>query len=297
MDWLNIAKTHSAKSRIRQWFKKHHREDHILQGRQMLEAEFGKANFEELINSAGFKEVGKRLNLNDPNDILAAVGYGDLSVAQVVNRVREQELTERRKESNAATNLPTGVPDAPTKQSNVSTLSGLLHHLAQCCSPVPGEDILGVVTRGSGIAVHRADCANLLRVEKDRQMELAWGKEDISKYPAYLLVETIDRVGIAGDILKKISDNNINLSDLRVETHAQKKTATIHLIVEVNDINQLQHISRSISQIADVLRVTRQNHRKRSSGKAGRDNVAELPQGAQSNQASPKRKSNSKSNE
>lgn len=300
MDWLNMAKTHSAKSRIRQWFKKHHREDHITQGRQMLEAEFGKANFEDLINSPGFREVGRRLNLSDPNDILAAVGYGDLSVAQVVNRVREQEQQDRKKDvGTLASSLPSGVPEAPTKQSNVSTLSGLLHHLAQCCSPVPGEEILGVVTRGSGIAVHRADCINLLRVEKDRQMELAWGKEEVSKYPAYLLVETIDRVGIAGDILKKISDNNINLSDLRVETHAQKKTATIHLILEVNDINQLSHISRSIGQIADVLRVQRQNHRKRSpgGGKAGRGNVTELPQGSPSTQTSSKRKSSAKSSE
>jgi guanosine-3',5'-bis(diphosphate) 3'-pyrophosphohydrolase len=299
MDWLNMAKTHSAKSRIRQWFKKHHRDDHIVQGRQMLEAEFGKANFDDLINSAAFREVGKRLNLNDPNDILAAVGYGDLSVAQVSNRLREQEQQDRKKEGSYTSNLPTGVPDAPTKQSNVSTLSGLLHHLAQCCSPVPGEDILGVVTRGSGIAVHRSDCTNLLRVEKERQMELAWGKEEVSKYPAYLLVETIDRVGIAGDILKKISDNNINLSDLRVETHAQKKIATIHLILEVNDINQLSHISRSIGQIADVLRVQRQNHRKRSTGGTGkgRGNVAEMPQGTPSNQASSKRKSSAKSSE
>lgn len=298
MDWLNIAKTHSAKSRIRQWFKKHHRDEHIQQGRQMLEAEFGKANFEELINSDKFREVGRKLNLSESNDILAAVGYGDLSVAQVVNRLREQDQQERRKSD---TTLPTGLPDAPKKQSNVSTLSGLLHHLAQCCSPVPGEEILGVVTRGSGIAVHRADCMNLVRVEKDRQMELAWGKEGVSRYPAYLLVECIDRVGIAGDILKKISDNNINLSDLRVETHAQKKTATIHLILEVNDINQLQHISRSIGQIADVLRVQRQNHRntkRPTGGKSTRGNVTELPQGAQSPPSTQsRRKSNAKSDE
>lgn len=294
MDWLNIAKTHSAKSRIRQWFKKHHRDEHIQQGKQMLEAEFGKANFEDLINSDKFKEVGRKLNLSEPNDILAAVGYGDLSVAQVVNRIREQELQERKKEG--VSSLPTGLPpEASKKQSNVGTLSGLLHHLAQCCSPVPGEDILGVVTRGSGIAVHRSDCSNLLRVEKERQMELAWGKEEVSRYPAYLLVECIDRVGIAGDILKKISDNNINLSDLRVETHAQKKTATIHLILEVNDINQLQHISRGIGQIADVLRVQRQNHRKRSNGKSARGTVAELPQSSPSKE--PRRKSSSKSSE
>jgi GTP diphosphokinase / guanosine-3',5'-bis(diphosphate) 3'-diphosphatase len=291
MDWLNIAKTHSAKSRIRQWFKKHHREEHIQQGRSMLEAEFGKANFEELINSEKFLEVGKRLNLNDSDDILAAVGYGDLSTTQVVNKIREQEYAEKaaRKETNFA-------PEPVSKkQSNVSSLSGLLHHLAQCCSPVPGEDILGVVTRGSGIAVHRSDCVNLLRVEKDRQMELSWAKEEHNKYPAYLLVECIDRVGIAGDILKKISDNNINLSDLRVETHAQKKTATIHLILEVHDIGQLQQISRSISQIADVLRVQRQNHRKRSYNRGTTPNVAELP--ASSSSPTQKRRTNAKSSE
>jgi len=292
MDWLNIAKTHSAKSRIRQWFKKHHRDEHIQQGRQMLELEFGRANFEDLINSEKFREVGKRLNISEPNDILAAVGYGDLSVAQVVNRIREQEQSERRNQSTLPTGLP---PDAPKKQSNVSSLSGLLHHLAQCCSPVPGEDIIGVVTRGSGIAVHRSDCSNLLRVEKDRQLELAWGKEEVSRYPAYLIVECIDRVGIAGDILKKISDNSINLSDLRVETHVQKKTATIHLILEVNDITQLQHISRCIGQIADVLRVQRQNHRKRSTGKTTKENVAELPKSSSSSQS--RRKSNAKSSE
>ena len=291
MDWLNIAKTHSAKARIRQWFKKHHRDEHIQQGRQMLEAEFGKANFEDLINSEKFKEVGRRLNLTESDDILAAVGYGDLSTAQVVNRIKEQEIAEKKKETPV---LPSVTSDPPKQQSNVSSLSGLMHHLAQCCSPVPGEEILGVVTRGSGIAVHRTDCTNLLRVEKDRQMELTWGKEEKSRYPAYLLVECIDRVGIAGDILKKISDNSINLSDLRVETHTQKKIATIHLIIEVNDINQLQHISRSIGQISDVLRVQRQNYRKRSATRAGRGNVTELPQTSAPPQ---RRKSNAKSNE
>jgi RelA/SpoT family (p)ppGpp synthetase len=290
MDWLNIAKTHSAKARIRQWFKKHHREEHIQQGKQMLEQEFGRANFDDLINSEKFKEIGKRLNLTESEDILAAIGYGDLSVAQVVNRVREIDAIERKKEQPLA-----GIAqEAPPKQRDVSSLSGLLHHLAQCCSPVPGEEIIGVVTRGSGIAVHRADCLNLVRVEKGRQMQLTWGKADSSKYPAYLVVECLDRVGIAGDILKKISDNNINLSDLRVETHSQKKTATIHLIIEVVDINQLHHISRAIGQIADVLRVQRHTNRKRGAGKAARNNVAELPSSTSSNKP---RKSSAKSSE
>lgn len=276
LDWLNIAKTHSAKSRIRQWFKKHHREEHIQQGRSMLEGEFGKAGFEELLRSDKFREAGRKLNISDPDDILAALGYGDLSISQIANRIREQEQAEKKKDGVSFSPLPA----EQRKQSNVSSLSGLLHHLAQCCSPVPGEPILGVVTRGSGIAVHRDDCVNLLRVEKDRQMELDWSKEQGSNYPAYLQVECLDRVGIASDILKKVSDNNVNLSDLRVETHPQQRTATIHLILDVKDINHLNHISNVIGQISDVLHVQRQNHRKRTATRAARNNVAELPKGA-----------------
>ena len=273
LDWLNIAKTHSAKSRIRQWFKKHHREEHIQQGKSMLEGEFGKAGFEDLLKSEKFRDVGRKLNISDSDDILAALGYGDLSISQVVNRIREFEQQDKKKEV-SFTPLP---PER--RQSNVSSLSGMLHHLAQCCSPVPGEPILGIVTRGSGIAVHRDDCVNLLRVEKDRHMELDWSKEQGSNYPAYLEVECLDRRGIAADILKKVSDNNINLSDLRVETHPQKKTATIHLILDVKDINHLSHISNVIGQISDVLHVQRQNHRKRTATRAARNNVAELPKG------------------
>ncbi|MFN8655981.1 MAG: bifunctional (p)ppGpp synthetase/guanosine-3',5'-bis(diphosphate) 3'-pyrophosphohydrolase [Candidatus Obscuribacterales bacterium] len=274
LDWLNIAKTHSAKSRIRQWFKKHHREEHIQQGRSMLEAEFGKAGFDDLLRSDKFREAGRKLNISDPDDILAALGYGDLSISQIANRIREQEQADKKKEVSFSP-----LPAEQRKQSNVSSLSGLLHHLAQCCSPVPGEPILGVVTRGSGIAVHRDDCVNLLRVEKDRQMELDWSKEQGSNYPAYLQVECLDRVGIASDILKKVSDNNVNLSDLRVETHPQQRTATIHLILDVKDINHLNHISNVIGQISDVLHVQRQNHRKRTATRAARNNVAELPKG------------------
>lgn len=262
MDWLNIAVTHSAKSRIRQWFKKHHRDEHIQQGKQMLEAELGKANFEELFRSDRIKDLGKRLNVTEPDDFLAALGYGDLSISQVINRIREQEQQDKPK-SKESTSPPQLEAPKPGK-SSVSSLSGLMHHLAQCCNPVPGEQIAGVVTRGSGITVHRSDCSNLAKVEKGRQMELTWSDAEDSKYPAYLVVECIDRVGIARDILQKISDNKINLSDLRVETHPHKKTATIHLIVEVKDIQQLKHISTSISQISDVLLVQRQNHRRRN---------------------------------
>ncbi len=257
MDWLNFAKTHGAKNRIRQWFKKHHREEHIQQGRQMLEAELGRATLEEFLKSDKLKEIGKRLNVSDPEDILAAVGYGDLSVTQVVNRIREQEQQEKAAKKGYV--LPTPEP----RPSHIGSLGGLLHHLAKCCQPVPGEEILGVVTRGSGIAVHRSDCNNLLKVDEDRRMAVDWSKERLTTYPAGLQVECLDRVGIAGDILKRVSDQKINLRDLRVETHKDRKSVTITLILDVVDIEQLTKVSQTISQISDVIRVHRKDHRKR----------------------------------
>ncbi|MBS1993810.1 MAG: bifunctional (p)ppGpp synthetase/guanosine-3',5'-bis(diphosphate) 3'-pyrophosphohydrolase [Cyanobacteria bacterium SZAS LIN-3] len=263
MDWLNFAKTHGAKNRIRQWFKKHHREEHIQQGRQMLEAELGKGAIDEFFKSDKLKEVGRRLNISDPNDILAAVGYGDLSTSQVVNRLREVDQLEKME------NKGYSIPQARNeRQSTVSSLGDLLHHLAKCCQPVPGEEIVGVVTRGSGIAVHRSDCNNLSKIDEDRRMEVDWSKERHTSYPAGLQVECLDRVGIAGDILKKVSDNKVNLKDLKVETHRDKKTATIFLIVDVLDIDQLARVSQAISQISDVIRVHRKDHRKRVAAQA-----------------------------
>lgn len=257
MDWLNITVTHSAKSRIRQWFKKHHRDEHIQQGKQMLEAELGKANFDELLKSDKIKDLGKRLNISEADDILAALGYGDLSLSQVINRIREQDQQEKTKQKETLPPPPMEAPK-PSKGS-VSSLSSLMHHLAQCCNPVPGESIRGVVTRGSGITVHRSNCANLAKVEKGRHLELSWSDAEDSNYPAYLVVECNDRVGIARDILQRISDNKINLRDLRVETHPHRTpaTATIHLIVEVKNKQQLDQISEKITSIADVLNVQR----------------------------------------
>ncbi len=256
MDWLNFAKTHAAKSRIRQWFKKHHREEHIQQGRQMLEAELGRTVTEEFIKSEKAQEVGKKLNLTDPNDILAAIGYGDIAVVQVVNRIREQEQQEKIAKKGYAVSQP-----ADSTPSNVGSLSGLLHHLAKCCQPVPGEEIEGVVTRGSGIAVHRKDCINLAKTDRERRMSVDWSVERQTSYPAALMVECIDRVGVAGDVLKKVYDHKINLKDLRVETNSEKKIAVISLIIDVVDINQLNKVTQAISQMSDVMRIQRKDHR------------------------------------
>jgi RelA/SpoT family (p)ppGpp synthetase len=259
MDWLNFARTHGAKSKIRNWFKKHHREEHIQQGRQMLEAELGRKGLEELLESERIMEMGKKLNLRKPDDILAAIGYGDISTSTVVAKLRELDQLEKVEKKGYTLPLT-----QERKQSNIGSLTSLLHHLAKCCQPVPGEEIIGVVTRGSGIAVHRHDCSNLSKASAERVMAVDWSTERNTTYPAMVKIECIDRVGIAGDILKKVSDHRVNLRDLRIETNKDKKTASIILMLEVVDVDQLQKISQAISQISDVIRVHRTDHKKKA---------------------------------
>ncbi len=284
MDWLNFARTHAAKAKIRNWFKKHHRDEHIQQGRQMLEAEIGRKGVDELLNTDKILEMGRKLNLRKADDILAAIGYGDLSTSAIVSKLREMEQLEKIEQKGYA--LPSPQPDR--KQSNIGSLGGLLHHLAKCCQPVPGEEIIGVVTRGSGIAVHRYDCTNLSKAAQERVMSVDWSTERSTTYPACVKIECMDRVGIAGDILKKVSDNRVNLRDLRIETNKVKKTATIVLMLEVVDVDQLQKISQSISQISDVIRVHRSDHKKKAAGSAS---AAQTP-----TPAAPKQKASRNSN-
>jgi len=276
LDWLNFAKTHSAKTKIRQWFKKHHREEHITQGRQMLEVELGRTTLEEFLKSDYAKEVFRKLHCNDANDLLAAIGYGDVAVSQIMNRLREHELQEEKATRKGYT--PAQSQESKTiKPAAVSSLGGLMHNLSKCCQPVPGEEIEGVVTRGSGIAVHRKDCINLAKADRERRISIDWAETQQSVYPAYLQIDCLDRVGIAGDVLKKISDSKVNLRDLRVETNNARHTATISVIIDVADISQLNKITQTIGKISDVLKVRRRDYRPKTTGMPSGSNVTPLP--------------------
>ena len=274
LDWLSFAKTHSAKTRIRQWFKKHHRDEHIQQGRQMLEAELGRSTLDEFLKAERTKDIFKRLHCNEANDLLAAIGYGDITVHQIASRIREQELQDKLTRKGHVPSAPEAKEIQP---ASVSSLVGLHHHLAKCCQPVPGEEIEGIVTRGSGIAVHRKDCINLAKADKERRIAIDWAADTQSFYPAYLQIDTLDRVGIAGDVLKKISDLKINLRDLRVETNSTKRVATISVIIDVSNISQLNKLSQAITGISDVLKVRRKDYRPGSATAENESNVTPLP--------------------
>lgn len=267
LDWMNFAVTSGARNRIRQWFKRSHRDENIARGREMLEKELGKAGFEALLKSAPMHAVAERCNYHSVEDLLAGVGYGEVTLNQVVNRVRDviktqQPIEKAAQDTHALPSLiPRSIPHAKPHKSPILGVEGLLYHLAGCCHPVPGEPIIGVVTRGSrGISIHTQGCSNVESVPGERLVPLSWNpggeNERPQTYPIEIQIEVIDRVGILNDILSRLRDSNINVHSAQVKT-CVGKPALIDLGIGVRDLDQLEYTFKQIRQISDVLNMRR----------------------------------------
>ena len=277
LDWLNFVATPTARNRIRQWYKKSHREENILRGTAMLERELGRDGFDALLHGEAMARVARRCNLVGTEDLLAAIGFGGVTLHQALNRLRE----ELRLASAAATPVLSNeelarnvsaqgeqaaavAPPAPTGHGDASPivgLEGLEYRLGGCCSPLPGEAIVGTVALGNhGITIHRQDCGNLAQVPAERRLPVRWNplaaEEQRRRYPVQLRIEVLDRVGVLKDILTRLSDHRINVSDARVRTNPGKP-ARIDLRVELASAAQLRSTMDQIRSMADVLDIAR----------------------------------------
>ncbi|MEN9232503.1 MAG: bifunctional (p)ppGpp synthetase/guanosine-3',5'-bis(diphosphate) 3'-pyrophosphohydrolase [Gloeomargarita sp. DG02_3_bins_56] len=257
LDWLNFTVTHTARNRIRQWYKKLNREDHIAQGKALLEAELGRGGLDNLLKSDVMAMVAQRCNYPQVDDLLAALGYGEVSLNQVIGRW--QEVVKQQTQVTE----PEGVPPLgkSTSSGEIAGLHGLAHHLAQCCHPIPGEPIVGVVTLGGrGISIHRQGCANLKAIPVERLLPVSWAGVETGQryqtYPAVIQVTVIDRVGVLKDILSRLSDQRINVSDVHMTTRANQ-TAVITLRVDVQNVEQLETALSHVRKISDVLHLQR----------------------------------------
>jgi GTP diphosphokinase / guanosine-3',5'-bis(diphosphate) 3'-diphosphatase len=274
LDWLNFAVTTSARNRIRQWYKRSHRDENILRGREMLEKELGKSGFEALLKSEPMQAVAERCNYASAEDLLAAVGYGEVTLNLVINRIREaikirQPIAPAPSNSALASTLlpataPASVPSSRSKDSPIIGVEGLLYGLAGCCNPVPGEPIIGVVTLSSrGISIHRQGCHNTDTIPGDRLIPVRWNDNNLQShrpptYPVELQIEVIDRVGVLKDVLSRLSDYNINVRSAQVKTFPGQ-TATISLGIDVVDHEQLERTFTQIRKMSDILKLKRLN--------------------------------------
>ncbi|MEO1132322.1 MAG: bifunctional (p)ppGpp synthetase/guanosine-3',5'-bis(diphosphate) 3'-pyrophosphohydrolase, partial [Cyanobacteria bacterium J06639_1] len=214
LDWVNFVATASARNRIRQWYKRSHREQNIARGRQLLERRLGKTGLEALLKSERMLKVAERFNYPCTDDLLAGIGHGENSVASVVNKLQEHTKKLQEQTKPAPPQLPTFSEPPAAKTANSTSpihgVEGLLHHLAGCCNPLPGDPIIGVVTTRNqrGISIHRQDCSNIRRIPGDRLLPVSWNKNGqpgrAPTYPVDLQLEVIDRVGVLRDILTRL---------------------------------------------------------------------------------------------
>ncbi|MFY8150050.1 MAG: RelA/SpoT family protein, partial [Prochlorococcaceae cyanobacterium] len=268
LDWLNFVATPTARNRIRQWYKKSHREENIQRGRAMLERELGREGFDALLNGEAIARVARRCNLVGTEDLLASLGFGGVTLHQVLNRLREEIrlATEAaapvlsNEEVAAGVGAQERAPLPATGGSPILGVEGLEYRLGGCCSPLPGEAIVGSVALGNhGITIHRQDCANVAQVPLERRLPVRWNPaadQGKRRYPVQLRIEVLDRVGVLKDILTRLSDHRINVSDARVRT-AYGKPARIDLRVELSGASQLSSTMDQIRSMADVLDICR----------------------------------------
>ncbi len=272
LDWLNFVATSGARNRIRQWYKRSHRTEHIARGRELLEKELGKPGFENVLKSEQMHAAAQRCNYHSTEDLLAALGYGEITLTQVVNRWRDEvkALQPIDLAPQIPVKEPTTTPKVPREVSSTTTrpndspiigVEGLMYYLAGCCHPIPGEAITGVVTRGRGISIHRQGCHNLERVESDRFIPVKWNQaaENNSRqetYPVKVQIEALDRVGVLKDILSRLSDQGINVRHASVKT-AIGQLALIDLGIDIRTRAQLEQVFTQIKKISDIRTIRR----------------------------------------
>ncbi len=253
IDWLNFVVTKSAISKIRLWFKKYKREDNIEIGKSALETNLTKAVFDEYLKSGEIDKCAHEMNYKSAPDLFAALGYGETTIHKVLNKLKKPENKpleniEEKEQSKSKRNK---------KKNDIVGLEGMLWSLAKCCSPIPGEPIVGVVTKSKGVTVHRLDCKCLFDIISERMMDIKWA-DNVSQgtYIAHLRVESQDRVGILKDILIKIADTNTNIAYANTYLKS-KKFGIMDIGVELSDIETLKRVILNIQTIPDVLSVRR----------------------------------------
>ena len=273
-DWLKIAKSSEARSKIRQWFKKERREENIINGRISFEAELKHLGIpmSDVLGTDIEAALLKKTSFGSMDEMYAAIGYGGFSAQKAVNRIHDEivKLEKQRKEERAATvpvdNSGATRPAVPKRTKSeqgivVEGLSNCLVKFSKCCTPVPGDEIVGFITRGYGVSVHRKDCPNADPArrppeEVGRWIKVSWGGKTRESYRTNLQVVSKDRPNLLVDISTILSAAKVHVSSLNARSTADG-FALISLAVDVSDSQQLQAVMRRLEQISGVMRVTR----------------------------------------
>ncbi len=255
-DWLKIVKTGRARSRIKSWFKKEEKEKLINLGKEILNKAFKKVgfSFNAFLKAKETTELLKKLGVKDLDELFYQIGSSKITAKQVLKTFSELtgafSYKDEGKEEKKRIKLP-----KPGEILSVDGTKDILFHLAQCCKPIPGDEVIGYITRGKGISVHRVDCPNLKDFDPERLIEVKWEKPDGKAYPAHLYIVAHDRKGLLASITAAIAEAESNILKAHLRTSGNK--AYFEVYVEVFDRAHLNKVISNITRVQDVLKVER----------------------------------------
>ena len=274
-DWLNLVKSAQARTKIKQWFKKEEKEENIIRGREMVLADIKKKGFQpnDLLRPEWMEIVYVKYDFKTWDALLAAVGYGGLKEGQVVNRLKDEYLKEKRKTQTAEDVLKDfekTIDDKPVKKHKsksgivVEGIGDVAVRFSKCCSPVPGDEIVGFVTRGRGVTIHRTDCVNVINLsneERGRLINAEWdtqfAKGDANtSYLAELRITCNDRVGLILEISRQLADDDISVKGFNVRT-TKDLLAIMNVTIEIKTKEQLERVVTRLKNLKDVVEVER----------------------------------------
>jgi GTP diphosphokinase / guanosine-3',5'-bis(diphosphate) 3'-diphosphatase len=266
-DWLKLAQTSQAKNKIRAFFKKQRKEENVEKGKELVEKEIRNMDFDvkEILTTDNLKRVAEKFNFASEEDMYAAVGYNGVTALQVANRLTEKWRKKRDLEQ--ATNVSTavselkGFPVSKKRESGVrvSGIDNLLIRLSRCCNPVPGDEIVGFITKGRGVSVHRADCTNINTDDaKERLIPVEWetGLNDRKEYNVDIEITGYDRRGLLNEVLQAVNETKTNITAVTGKSD-RNKAATIIMTIAIHNVAHLQKVVDRIKQIPDVYAVRR----------------------------------------
>lgn len=273
IDWLNMAKSNQAKSKIRQWFKKIKKEENIDKGKEAFEKELKKQGviYSEIAKGDGYDKAIKRYNIHNMEDLYAAIGIGQISASAFISKLKEDNMIEKQTSEtlNKAIDDHISKSDKANSKSastnsygiTVKGVSNIMVRFARCCNPVPGDEIQGYITKGRGVSVHRSDCSNLkglIDYDSGKVVDVSWGLSKGAAYVAEIQVKTEDRMGILSDIMVIITESKLPLNALNAKS-SKGNVAVINIRVKIDSIEQLKELMRKIRRLRGVMDVYRLN--------------------------------------
>ena len=265
-DWLKLAQTSQAKNKIKTFFKKQQREENIEKGRELVEKEIKNLEFDlkEVLIPENVSRVSEKFNFSNEEDMYAAVGYSGITASQIANRLTEKLRKKRDQEESMQETITELKATQPIKRKRdagvqVKGIDNLLIRLSRCCNPVPGDEIIGFITKGRGVSVHRSDCTNVCAENAEQRLIPVEWESDFTNRKEYnvdIEISGFDRRGLLNEVLQAVNETKTNISAVSGKSD-RNKMATINMSISIQNISHLHRVVERIKQISDIYAVRR----------------------------------------